>query len=382
MAKRDYYEVLGVSRTDSDEEIRKAFRKQALQYHPDRNKSPDAEEKFKEINEAYQVLTDAKKRAQYDQLGHTGISSDGGFDRPFEGFDVSGGFGDIFDSFFGDVSGRRARAPQPGNDLRQRAVLSFENAAFGVEREVEINRMERCHRCSSTGCEPGTSASTCATCRGSGQVRRTQRSVFGQFAQISPCPNCQGKGTLIQTPCTNCRGTGLERRQRRVAVKIPAGVENGMQVRLSSEGDLGLNSGPPGNLYVQVEVQSHAHFHRDGYDLIYRLPLNVAEAALGAEKVVPTLDNAPQTLTIPQGTQPGMEFRIRNKGIPHLNSTRRGDLRVVVDLQVPRDLSSHQRRLLEELALSWNHGSAAENGEDGDQDKGKGLFDRLRDAFD
>jgi molecular chaperone DnaJ len=381
LAKQDYYEVLGVSRTDSDEEIRKAFRKKALQYHPDRNKNPDAEDKFKEINEAYQVLTDPKKRAQYDRYGHTGISSDGGSDRPFEGVDVFGGFGDIFDSFFGDVSGRRTRAPQPGNDLRQRAVLSFEEAAFGVEREVEINRMERCPRCSSTGCEPGTSTTNCATCRGSGQVRRTQRSVFGQFAQISTCPNCQGKGAVIQTPCTTCRGMGLERRQRRVAVKIPAGVENGMQVRLSGEGDLGLNAGPPGNLYVQVEVQSHAHFQRDGYDLVYRLSLNVAEAALGAEKVVPTLDNVPETLKVPQGTQPGMEFRIRNKGIPHLNGNRRGDLRIVVDLQVPRDLSPNQRRLLEELAHSWNHASGAEDGEGGDQEKDKGLFDRLRDAF-
>jgi len=379
MPKRDYYEVLEVSRTDSDEEIRKAFRKKALQYHPDRNKSPDAEEKFKEINEAYQVLTDSKKRAQYDRFGHTGISSEGGFDRPFEGFDVFGGFGDIFDSFFGDASGRRARVAQQGSDLRQRAVLSFEEAAFGVEREVEINRMERCHRCSSTGCEPGTAATTCTACRGSGQVRRTQRSVFGQFAQISPCANCQGKGTVIQTPCTSCRGMGMVRRQRRVAVKIPAGVEDTMQVRLSGEGDVGLNGGPPGNLYVQVEVQRHAHFQRDGYDLVYRLPLNLAEATLGAEKVVPTLDKTSETLKIPQGTQPGTEFRIRNKGIPHLNGNRRGDLRVVVDLQVPRELSSHQRRLLEELALSWNHDSGTENGEDGNQDKG--LFDRLKDAL-
>ena len=385
MAKRDYYEVLGVARNDVEEEIRKAFRKKALQYHPDRNKSPDAEEKFKEINEAYQVLVDSQKRAQYDRYGHARVGGNGGFDRPFEGFDAFGGFGDIFDSFFGDVSGRRAREPQRGNDVQQQVVLSFDEAAFGAEREVEVNRLELCHRCSGNGSEPGTTTSTCASCKGSGQVRRVQRSIFGQFAQVSVCSTCQGRGSVIDTPCTNCRGAGMERRKRRVSVKIPAGVESEMQVRITGEGDIGRNGGPPGNLYVQLTVRKHALFVRDGYDLIYKLPVDLIEATLGVEKMVPTLDKEPYAMKIPQGTQPGAEFRIRGKGVPLINSNRRGDLRVVVDLQVPRSVDARQRALLEELALSFNHIDNHTDGSDempdGDEERDKGLFDRIKDAF-
>ena len=385
MANQDYYEVLGVSRNGTEEEVRKAFRKKALQYHPDRNKSPGAEEKFKEINEAYQVLADPKKRSQYDLYGHAGVTSNGGFDRPFDGSDIFGGFGDIFDSFFGDISGRRARQPQQGSDLQQQVVLTLEETAFGTEREVGVNRLERCHRCTGTGSEPGITASTCATCRGSGQVRRTQRSIFGQFAQISSCPTCQGRGTIIDTPCTSCRAAGVERQKRRISVKIPAGVAEGMQVRLSSEGDIGRNGGPPGNLYVQIQVKEHHLFTRDGYDLTYRVPVNLAEAALGVEKAVPTLDNQLETLKIPRGTQPGTQFRLRGKGIPHLNSTRRGDLRVVIDLQVPQSLSSQQRRLLEELVQSFNHHSESDAGprenQGKEQGKDKGLFERIKDAL-
>jgi molecular chaperone DnaJ len=387
MAKTDYYETLGVTRGDSEEEIRTAFRKKAMQYHPDRNKSPDAEEKFKEINEAYQVLIDPKKRAQYDRFGAAGVTGgNGGFDRPFDGFDVFGGFGDIFDSFFGDFTGRRAQQPQRGDDIQQRVTLTFEEAVFGAEKEVEVNRIEHCHRCSGAGNEPGTKVNTCATCRGSGQVRRTQRSLFGQFAQITPCPTCQGRGNIIDTPCTSCRGSELERRKRKTVVTIPAGVQAGMHVRLTGEGDIGRNGGPPGNLYIQVNVQEHPLFTREEYDLIYQLPINMAEGALGVEKEVPTLDG-PTALKIPPGTQPGMEFRIKGKGVPHLQSNRRGDLRVVVDLQVPRHLDSRQRKLLEELARSFGQNGKAEpdnsadHEPDEDPGKEKGLFDRIKDAF-
>lgn len=401
MAQTDYYEVLGVSRQDSEEEIRKAFRRKAMEYHPDRNKDPDAEEKFKEINEAYQILSDSGKRAQYDRFGHAGVNGNGGFDRPFDGFDVFGGFGDIFDSFFGDAGGRRARSPQRGTDLQQRVTLSFEESAFGAEREVDISRVEICHLCSGAGNEPGTPIITCSTCGGNGQVRRTQRSVFGQFSQVSACPTCQGKGTSMESPCTNCRGAGMERRNRKTVVNIPAGIQSGMQVRLTGEGNVGANGGPPGNLYIQVDVRNHEFFEREDYDLLYALPLNVAEAALGVEKQIPTLEGNTTPLKIPQGTQPGAEFRIRGKGISHINHGRKGDLRVFVDVQVPRKLTSEQRRLLEEFARAFDPGAlqedeaataqVSENGydhadgwdesEEGREGKDKGIFDRIKDAL-
>ena len=398
MAQTDYYEVLGVSRNDSEEEIRKAFRRKAMEYHPDRNKEPDAEDKFKEINEAYQVLSDSTKRAQYDRYGHAGVNG-AGFDRPFDGFDVFGGFGDIFDSFFGDVGGRRSRAPQRGSDLQQRVVLEFEEAAFGVEREIDVSRVEVCHQCSGAGNEPGTAVNTCGTCGGNGQVRRTQRSVFGQFAQVTTCPTCQGKGSTMEEPCVNCRGVGMERRNRKTLVNIPAGIHDGMQVRLTGEGNVGANGGPPGNLYIQVDVKQHSLFDRSEFDLVYSLPLNVAEATLGVEKEIPTLEGDTTLLKIPQGTQPGSEFRIRGKGITHINNNRKGDLRVFVDIQVPKKLSARQRKLLEEFAQSLDPGFGKpepeefeESMDEGDEEaidgadefrsaKDKGLFDRIKDVL-
>ena len=381
MAKQDYYRVLGVSRTDSEEEIRKGFRKKAMEFHPDRNKNADAEDKFKEVNEAYQVLSDQKKRAHYDRFGHAGMGSNGGFDRPFDGFDVFGGFGDIFDSFFGDASGRRTRQPQRGADLQQRVVLSFEESFFGSEREVEITRLEQCRKCSGAGNEPGTPVDSCSTCRGTGQVRRSQRSVFGQFSQITPCSDCRGSGSVIQSYCSDCKGAGAERRKRKIAVTIPAGVDSGMQVRLSGEGDMGQEGGPPGNLYVYVDVKQHDEFYRDGIDLVYTLPVNLAEAALGAKRRVPTLDGPDQVLSVPQGTGAGAVFRLRGRGLPDVHSGRKGDLRVVIDLKVPNDLNSHQRGLLEELARSF--GPADDAGEDNRDDDGndKGLFERIKGAF-
>ena len=388
MANRDYYEVLGVSRNNTEEDIRKAFRKKAMEYHPDRNKSPDAETKFKEINEAYQVLSDPNKRARYNQFGHAGVGSNGGFDRPFEGFDVFGGFGDIFDSFFGDMSGRRTRETPRGADLQVKVVLSLEESVFGAEREVEINRLERCQRCSGAGNEPGTPVDTCSTCRGAGQVRRAQRSIFGQFTQVSGCSTCQGKGKVVRTVCDVCRGGGLERRKRKIAVRIPAGVESGMQVRLSGEGDAGPDGGPIANLYVHVAVQDHDQFVRDGNDLLYRLPINVAEATLGIDKVIPTLerDGKTETIKIPQGTQPGTEFRLKGKGVPYLNSSHRGDLRVLVDLRVSKKLSREQRELLEAFAHSIDSNSGPDGQhsveEEYNPEQDKGWFDRIKDNFD
>ena len=402
MADQDYYSVLGVARNASDEDIRRAFRRKAMEFHPDRNKNADAEEKFKEINEAYQVLSDSKKRGQYDRFGKAGVNGGAhGAGSPFDGFEGFGGFGDIFDSFFGGASANVGRQPRRGGDLQQQVTLTFEESVFGAAREIEINRLELCHNCSGAGNEPGTSVDTCTDCRGSGQVRRSQRSVFGQFTQVAPCHVCRGRGSVISTPCNACRGAGRERRKRKIEVKIPGGVDNGMQVRLNGEGDVGSDGGGSGNLYVGVNVQEHNLFQRDGTDIVFTLPLNIAEAALGAEKVIPTVDGFDEDLKLPQGTQPGAEFRIRNKGVPHLHSNRRGDMRVQVDVRVPSSLNNHQRELMEELARSFNGDgpSRSRNGkgkrrskkkaepastqpETSDDDSAdKGLFDRIKDAF-
>ena len=414
MANQDYYTVLGVARNASDEDIRRAFRRKAMEYHPDRNKNADAEDKFKEINEAYQVLSDNKKRQQYDRFGKAGVGAgaQAGGGSPFDGFDGFGGFGDIFDSFFGDASARAARQPRRGGDLQQQVTLSFEESVFGASREVDVNRLEACHNCSGAGNEPGTSVSTCGDCRGAGQVRRSQRSVFGQFTQVVGCPSCRGRGSVITTPCSNCRGAGRERRRRKIEVRIPGGVESGMQVRLSGEGDAGSDGGGSGNLYVAVDVREHSFFQREGTDILYALSLNLAEAALGVDKVIPTIDGYDEELKLPQGTQPGAEFRIRNRGVPHLHSNRRGDLRVQIDVRVPSSLNSHQRELLEELSRSFSGEKpskppkprSSSNGSNGrkrsrrqdskkepegvkedeageDDNTEKGLFDRIKDAF-
>lgn len=361
----DYYEALGVSREANDEEIRRAFRRKAMEFHPDRNRTPGAEDKFKEINEAYQVLGDQEKRARYDRFGHAGVNGGGSSsDRPFDGFDPFGGFGDIFDTFFGGGGQQRANRARPGEDITQRITLSFEEAVFGCERDIEINRVEPCHHCSGAGNEPGTPVTTCATCHGSGQVRRAQRSVFGQFAVATPCGDCRATGRVIETPCRNCRARGVERRQRTRAITIPAGIENGMQVRVTGEGDAGSNGGPPGNLYVQVRVLDHPVFVRDGFDLVCDLSINMAEAALGVTKPAPTLEGEEVPLEIPAGTKSGSYFRLRGRGIPHLRrdgrmNNRRGDIRVIVTVDIPARLNKYQRELLENLAYSFDHGGKA-----------------------
>lgn len=414
----DYYETLGVNRGANDEEIRRAFRQKAMEFHPDRNKTPGAEDKFKEINEAYQVLSDEEKRSRYDRFGHAGVN--GGGERPFDGFDPFGGFGDIFDTFFGGGT-RTANQPRAGEDIAQRVNLTFEEAIFGCERDIEINRVEPCHSCSGAGNEPGTPISTCSTCNGAGQVRRAQRNVFGQFAVTTPCPSCNGSGRSIETPCKNCHARGYERRRRSRTITIPGGINDGMQVRITGEGDAGANGGPPGNLYVQVRVQEHALFVRDDEDLVLHLDVNIAEAALGCTKQIPTLDGEDVDLSIPSGTQAGSQFRVRGYGVPRLRrdgraTNRRGDIKVVVDVNVPYRLNKFQRKLLQDLAYSFdNHGNAPPSAKSGSgrrtrsrktpnqeapesaaeqsapaetgpedsapDDRQKGLFDRIKDTF-
>ncbi|MBF8267637.1 MAG: chaperone protein DnaJ [Dehalococcoidia bacterium] len=358
---RDYYEVLDVPRGASPEEIRTKFRRLALEYHPDRNSDPGAQDKFKEVNEAYQVLSDPQKRAEYDRFGRVGVGAGGGAGRGFEGHDPFGGFGDIFDTFFGGFATSTRRAPQVGGDIQTAITLSFEEAVFGVEREIEVRRVEPCGRCGGKAAEPGHSPVQCTHCRGSGQVRRVQRSAFGQFAQIGPCPQCNGEGKIITNPCSQCSGSGRERRGRKIRVNIPPGVEEGNQVRLVGEGDSGSHGGPPGDLYIGLRVQPHEIFQRRDHEILYELPINFAQAALGDEMEVPTLDG-PETLRVPEGTQAGTVFRIKGRGVPYAVKGKRGDHLVVVNVVTPRSLDENQRRLLEELAQTLSNGSKEDKG--------------------
>jgi len=344
--KRDYYEVLGIGRNATDEEIRKAFRKLAFKYHPDHNHEAGAEGRFKEVNEAYEVLSDPDKRAAYDRFGHGG--AEGFFGRGFEGFDF-GGFGDIFDAFFGRTTTATRQAPQQGADLRYRTTITLEEAAFGTEKEIKISRIENCSQCQGVGCKPGSQLSRCPNCNGTGQVRRTQQSIFGRFTNITTCSRCHGEGRIITEPCPQCRGTGKEKRQRNILVKIPAGVDDGSQIRLRGEGDAGTRGGPSGNLYIAVSVEQHELFTRDGDDIIYELPINFAQAALGAEVEVPTLDGEVK-LKVPAGSQTGKVFQLKNKGILHLHRNGRGDQLVRLLVVTPESLTEKQRQLFQELA--------------------------------
>jgi len=349
--KRDYYEVLGVSRDTTDEEIKRAFRKLAFKYHPDRNREDGASEKFKEVNEAYEVLSDANKRAAYDRFGHDGAA--GLFGQGFEGFDFGGfgGFGDIFEAFFGGASTTTRRAPQRGNDLRYKVVISFEEAALGCEKEIDVTRTEICSTCHGTGSKPGSQPSRCPSCDGTGQIRRVQRSLFGQFINTAVCSQCNGEGRIITDPCRECKGTGFQKQRRRVSVRVPAGVDDGTAIRLSGEGDAGSRRGSPGNLYVVLSVANHDFFTREGDYVIYELPVNFAQAALGTEVEVPTLYGKFK-LKIPPGSQTGKVFRLKDKGIPHLHRSGRGDQLVRLLVVTPESLTREQRQLFEELAKS------------------------------
>jgi molecular chaperone DnaJ len=346
--KRDYYDVLGVPRDASNEDIRKAFRKLAFQYHPDRNRSDGAADKFKEVNEAYEVLSDADKRAAYDRFGHSG--AEGMFGRGFEGFDF-GGFGDIFDAFFGGGTATQRQAPRRGGDLRYKINITFEEAALGTEKEIDISRTEVCATCHGTRSRPGSKPERCPNCGGSGQVRRVQRSIFGQFINPSTCGQCHGEGTIVSDPCPDCRGSGLQKQKRRISVKVPAGVDDENVIRLTGEGDAGSRGGPAGNLYVSLSVQKHAYFSREGDNIVYELPVNFAQAALGTEVEVPTL-HGPAKVKVPSGSQTGRVFRLRNSGIPHLHGLGKGDQLVVLRVVTPESLNKEQRKLFEELAKS------------------------------
>ncbi|NGO39621.1 molecular chaperone DnaJ [Limisphaera ngatamarikiensis] len=359
MAKRDYYEVLGVDRNASVEEIKKAYRKLALQYHPDRNPGDKtAEEKFKEIAEAYEVLSDPQKRAAYDQMGHAafdpraraagaGAGWSGGFHDPFEIFrEVFGAAGgSIFDEFFGGGGRSDPLAPERGDDLRYDLELDFEEAVHGCEKEITITKPERCEACRGLGREPGSRTRTCDTCRGRGQVF-TSRGIFS-IAQT--CPHCQGAGVVVERPCRACRGTGRRERTSRIKLRIPPGVDTGARLRSAGNGEAGWRGGPPGDLYVVVHVRPHEIFHRDGDDLLCEVPISFVQAALGGEIEVPTL-NGKATIKIPPGTQSGTVFRLKGKGVPSVQGLGRGDLHVRVVVEVPTKLTAAQRAKLEEFA--------------------------------
>ena len=373
-SKRDYYEVLGITRNSSEEEIKKAFRRLALEYHPDRNKKDGAEAQFKEVNEAYQVLSNDKRRADYDRFGHANGGVSGG--KGFDGFETFGGFGDIFDAFFGGGVGSTARArpnaARRGADLQLAVSIAFEEAVFGTDQEVEIQRIDVCTKCQGSRSEPGTSPTMCSNCKGNGQVRRSHQGFFGQFSQVSTCGNCRGEGTILSTPCAQCRGTGRERRARKLVVSIPAGIEDGTQIRLSREGEAGVNAGRPGDLYVLVRVNAHEVFRREGNDIHLTLPISVFQATLGATLNVPTI-HGDTALEIPAGTQPGQTFIMKGKGVPHLRSNQLGNQVVTVQVQIPSALSEEERAVFKELARML--------GEEGSDDPDKGFFDKIKDAF-
>jgi molecular chaperone DnaJ len=357
MSKRDYYEVLGVSKNATKDEIKKAYRKLSKKYHPDVNKEPDAAEKFKEIKEAYEVLSDDQKRAHYDQFGHTdpnqhfgGFGSDVDFD--FGGF---GGFEDIFSSFFGGSRRRDPNAPRAGADLQYTMRLTFEEAVFGKETEIEIPREETCDTCHGSGAKPGTRKETCAHCHGTGQITIEQATPFGRIVNRRVCHYCGGTGQFIKEKCTTCRGTGRVKKRKKIHVKIPAGVDDGQQLRLAGQGEPGINGGPPGDLYIVFHVEPHEFFERDGDDIYCEVPLTFTQAALGGEIEVPTLHGKVK-LKIPAGTQTGTKFRLKGKGVPNVRGYGHGDQHIRVRVVTPTKLTERQKQLLREFEqLSQGH---------------------------
>ena len=378
--KRDYYEVLGVSKGASDDEIKKAYRKLAKKYHPDMNPGDkEAEAKFKEVNEAYSILSDSEKRARYDQFGHAGVDPNYGAGGPgggFGGFDMGDiDLGDIFGSFFGGGFGgfggsasSRRNGPQKGESLRASLTISFEEAAFGCEKEINLNRTEECEACHGSGAEPGTTAETCPDCRGTGVVRVQQRTGGFAFSSTAPCSRCRGTGKIIHTPCKACGGSGSVKKTKRVTVSIPAGIDDGQAISLRGQGNAGKNGGPAGDLIVAVHVKPHPQFHRDGTTVLYEQPVTFYQAVMGAELEIPTIDGMVK-YNLPAGTQTGTTFRLRGKGIPELRGRGRGDQYVTVRVQVPTSLNGEQKEALRAFAEAM--------GEDVPEESGlKGFFDK------
>ena len=367
--KRDYYEVLGVDRGADERALKQAFRKLAQQYHPDVNSDAEAESRFKEINEAYQVLNDPQKRAVYDRYGHSGLGGSGGFSDFGQGF---GDLGSIFEEFFGGfggMGGTNRRAPRRGADLRVDIALSFEEAAFGTEKEIDVPRMEECKYCNGSGAEPGTIPVGCATCGGSGEVQRRQQSpLFGTIVTAAACPRCNGEGEVISTVCSQCRGRKRTLATRKIKVNVPAGVDDGTRIRLAGEGEAGSLGGPRGNLYVLIGVEEHPVFRRNEFDLHMALSVSIAQATLGATVEIPTLEGESISLDIPAGTQTGKSFRKAGLGIPRLQRSGRGDLIVTVHLLTPTELTDEQEMLLRQLAESL--------GEEVHEPR-RGFFDRI-----
>ncbi|MCC3863289.1 molecular chaperone DnaJ [Terrisporobacter petrolearius] len=381
--KRDYYDVLGVGKSADATEIKKAYRKLAMKYHPDKNPGDkEAEEKFKEINEAYEVLSDETKRSNYDQFGHEGVNGQGFGGAGGFGGQGFGGFDDIFGDIFGDMFGggfgggrSRRRGPERGADIKQRINISFEEAAFGKKVQVKINRSEECDECHGSGAKPGTSKKTCPTCNGSGQVQSVQRTPFGNIASTRTCSTCNGEGEVIDSPCSKCHGKGSIRKTKTIEVDIPAGIDEGQMIKLSGQGELGTRGGPRGDLYIEVSVNVHQLFTREGYDVYLEMPITFAQATLGDEIQVPTLDGKVQ-YQVPEGTQTGTVFRLRGKGIPKLRSNVRGDQYVKVTVEIPKKLNDKQKELVRQFAKEC--GEEVHERQKSLSDKIDGFFKNLK----
>lgn len=363
MSKRDYYEVLGVTKSASADEIKKAYRKLSKQYHPDINKEAGADEKFKEIAEAYEVLSDPQKKSRYDQFGHQDPGAGG-----FGGGGGFGGFDDIFSSFFGGGGRRDPNAPRKGDDLQYRMNISFMDAVFGKETEIEIPKEENCTTCSGTGAKPGSDVTTCGTCGGVGEVNQAVDTPFGRMMNRTTCRTCRGEGKIIKDKCTTCHGAGKVKVRKKIKVTIPAGVDDGQQLRVSGQGEPGFNGGPSGDLYIVFRVSNHEHFERDGDDIYYELHITFAQAALGDELEVPTVHGKVK-LRIPAGTQSNTQMRLKGKGVKNVHGYGQGDQHVIIKVQTPKDLSERQKELLREFA---------EISGDIPEEHGSSLFDRIK----
>ena len=377
VSKRDYYELLGVERSASPEDVKKAYRKLAMKYHPDKNPGDqEAENKFKEISEAYEILSSPEKKQRYDQFGHAGVNGNGA-GGGFEGFGGFGGggfddiFGDIFEMFGGGGGGRRRSGPQKGADIKYEGTVTFEEAAFGTEKTIEFHKNDHCDTCKGSGAKPGTSKKTCSQCNGAGEIRYAQRTPLGQIVNVKTCNQCNGTGEQIETPCTTCHGKGKVRKHKKIKINIPAGVDNGNIIPIRGEGEPGAKGGPSGDLYVVIRVLPHKLFVRDGYDIICEMPITFVQATLGDELEVPTLEGRVK-YKIPEGTQSGTVFRLKQKGVQHPKGYGKGDQYVKIIVEIPKKLSEKQKDILKQFA--------AEGGEDVHEQR-KSFFEKVKDAF-